>query len=151
MSDKHLIPSYAYYYRGKLPTPHGAGGRAPEGRWPPPLVGSRHGVPRSAPNASRWARRAVPRTLCWWMHHCVVFVPLTPTTSTSYYLSVFTMILLLAHPPMLYQFLCIFLSTSLVRSLLGLVNPNDRFFTRMYVGVLCAVCVCVYVLGENEA
>ena len=39
---------------------------------------------------------------------------------------VYTIILLLVHPPLSYQFLCIFLSASLVRSLLRSIDPNDR-------------------------
>ena len=49
-----------------------------------------------------------------------------PVGAPTIYLSLFTMILLLVHPSLLYQCLCIFLSASLIGSLLGLGNPNDR-------------------------
>ena len=50
----------------------------------------------------------------------------TPNTRFYYDLPVFTMILLLVHPPLPYQLLCIFLSASQIRGLLGSVDPNDR-------------------------
>ena len=49
----------------------------------------------------------------------------SPSTRTIY-LSMFTMILLVVHPSLLYQCLCISLPASLIGSLLGLGNPNDR-------------------------
>ena len=49
------------------------------------------------------------------------FLVIQALSTLVYYLSVFTMILLLAHPPVIYQFLCIILTIN--QALARIVGP----------------------------